>query len=105
MAILSNGRRCPNAALQGSPYCGLPQHQSLSRFETSQVAVLSPLSEPEVAVLADPDADEGKVVERQPAAEAEAEAAAEERPPRSRPAEESGRGGRRAAVPRIRGGR
>src|SRR6266436_6750289 len=32
MAILSNGRRCPNAALGGSTYCGLPQHQALARF-------------------------------------------------------------------------
>ena len=25
----SRGRRCPNAALPGSPFCGLPQHQAL----------------------------------------------------------------------------
>jgi N utilization substance protein A len=63
MAVLSNGRRCPNAALPGSTYCGLPQHQALARFETSQVAVLATVSETEVAILADPDADEGQVVE------------------------------------------
>jgi N utilization substance protein A len=63
MAVLSNGRRCPNAAIPGSTYCGLPQHQSLSRFETSQTAVLADLSEAEVAILADPDADEGQVEE------------------------------------------
>src|SRR6478736_1326160 len=28
-AILSNGRRCPNAALPGSKFCGLPAHQEL----------------------------------------------------------------------------
>ncbi len=28
-AILANGRRCPNAALPGSRYCGLPAHQEL----------------------------------------------------------------------------
>ncbi len=28
-AILANGRRCPNAALPGSRYCGLPAHQAL----------------------------------------------------------------------------
>src|ERR671937_841741 len=33
MAVLSNGRRCPNAALSGSTYCGLPQHQALARFD------------------------------------------------------------------------
>src|SRR4029079_183635 len=63
LAVLSNGRRCPNAAIPGSTYCGLPQHQALSRFETSQVAILSPLSEAEVEILADPDAEEGQVEE------------------------------------------
>ena len=29
-AILATGRRCPNAALPGSRYCGLPQHQALA---------------------------------------------------------------------------
>ena len=28
-AILTSGRRCPNAALPGSRYCGLPVHQAL----------------------------------------------------------------------------
>ena len=28
-AILTSGRRCPNAALPGSRYCGLPAHQEL----------------------------------------------------------------------------
>src|SRR3954466_103173 len=28
-AILANGKRCPNAALPGSRYCGLPAHQAL----------------------------------------------------------------------------
>ena len=31
-AVLSAGRRCPNAALAGSRYCGLPQHQALARL-------------------------------------------------------------------------
>jgi N utilization substance protein A len=63
LAVLSNGRRCPNAAVPGSTYCGLPSHQALARFETSQVAVLADASETEVAILADPDADEGQVAE------------------------------------------
>jgi transcription termination/antitermination protein NusA len=89
MAILSNGRRCPNAAIPGSTYCGLPQHQALSRFETSQVAVLSGLADAEVATLADPDADESQVAalvekamsefeEHGPADAAEAEGEADE---------------------------
>ena len=28
-AVLSNGKRCPNAALPGSRYCGVPAHQAL----------------------------------------------------------------------------
>jgi N utilization substance protein A len=91
MAILSNGRRCPNAAIPASTYCGLPQHQALSRFETSQVAVLSSLTDAEVATLADPDADEASVsalVERatsefsegEPEDVAESEAPVEESP-------------------------
>jgi transcription termination/antitermination protein NusA len=61
MAIMTTGRRCPNAALQGSQYCGLPQHQALVRFGTNQVAVLTPLSDEEVATLANSDADEAAV--------------------------------------------
>jgi N utilization substance protein A len=63
MAVLSNGRRCPNAAVPASTYCGLPSHQALTRFETSQVAVLANVAEAELAILADPDADEGQVGE------------------------------------------
>jgi N utilization substance protein A len=29
-AILSNGKRCPNAALPGTRYCGVPAHQALA---------------------------------------------------------------------------
>jgi len=29
-AVLSNGKRCPNEALPGSRYCGLPAHQALA---------------------------------------------------------------------------
>ncbi|HEY5977715.1 MAG TPA: transcription termination/antitermination protein NusA, partial [Solirubrobacterales bacterium] len=91
MAVLSNGRRCPNAALPGSTYCGLPGHQALSRFETSQVAILAGVSEAEIAILADPDGEEGQVAEivdrasanfvepsEEEVAEAEEEAAVEE---------------------------
>jgi N utilization substance protein A len=54
-AISVRGRRCPNAALPGSPFCGLAMHQALSRFTTSQVAILEPLSDEEIGDLADPD--------------------------------------------------
>src|SRR5881398_1312112 len=32
-AILSNGKRCPNAALPGSRFCGVPAHQELAARE------------------------------------------------------------------------
>jgi transcription termination/antitermination protein NusA len=80
-AVLSAGRRCPNAALQGSRYCGLPQHQALARFETNQVTVLASLGEDEVVTLADAGADGDAVTEivgRAEAAFAEQGAAAEQ---------------------------
>jgi transcription termination/antitermination protein NusA len=92
-AILSAGRRCPNASLTGSRYCGLPQHQALARFDTHQVTVLAGLDESDIGVLANsssPEADVAAVVakalasapaeEPEPAAE-EPEAAAEEPEP------------------------
>jgi transcription termination/antitermination protein NusA len=97
-AVLSAGRRCPNAALPGSRYCGLPQHQALSRFGTNQVTVLSALNDDEIALLANPDADQGEItvlVQRAEQAhgggepedaEPEAEAKAE---PEEAPAEEA----------------
>ncbi len=71
LAVLSNGRRCPNAAIAESHYCGLPQHQALSRFETNQITVLAPLAEAEIAILADPAGDEGQVGELVTRAESE----------------------------------
>ena len=41
-AILSNGKRCPNAALPGSRYCGLPAHQALEGKDTDQVEEAEP---------------------------------------------------------------
>jgi N utilization substance protein A len=81
MAVLTTGRRCPNAGLEGSPYCGLPSHQALARFDTSQVAVLSPLTDIEIETLVKPDADDSEVsaiVERAESQFDEAEAAAAE---------------------------
>ena len=74
-AVLSNGRRCPNAAVGESSYCGLPTHQALARFSTNQIAVLAPLEEAEIAILADSGADEGQVREIVERAEAEFEEA------------------------------
>jgi N utilization substance protein A len=40
-AILANGRRCPNAALPGSRYCGLETHQALAEIDSDEVAALT----------------------------------------------------------------
>jgi N utilization substance protein A len=40
-AILSNGRRCPNAALPGSRYCGIEAHQALADIDSDRVVDLA----------------------------------------------------------------
>src|SRR6184192_4366540 len=53
-AILSNGKRCPNAALPGSKYCGVPAHQELALHETDEEdnAIVAE-AEPELEALSD----------------------------------------------------
>src|SRR2546430_1181190 len=45
-AIMSTGKRCPNAALPGSRYCGLPAHQALEGKDTDEVEAPSPSPPP-----------------------------------------------------------
>jgi N utilization substance protein A len=52
--VLSNGKRCPNAALPGSRYCGVPAHQELALHEPDGEA--NPIvvaDEPELEELAE----------------------------------------------------
>jgi N utilization substance protein A len=37
-AVLSNGKRCPNGALTGSRFCGVPAHRELARAEGESAA-------------------------------------------------------------------
>jgi N utilization substance protein A len=60
-AILSNGKRCPNAALPGSRYCGVPAHQELALHDdgSGEEPVVQE-AEPELEARADelpPDAE------------------------------------------------
>ena len=61
-AVLSSGKRCPNAALPGSRYCGVPAHQELAlrpEVEDDEEPVVAE-SEPELeaaAELAEPEAE------------------------------------------------
>jgi N utilization substance protein A len=53
-AVLSNGKRCPNASLPGSKYCGVPAHQELALKEPNDED--NPIvqeSEPELEALSD----------------------------------------------------
>jgi N utilization substance protein A len=53
-AILSNGKRCPNASLPGSKYCGVPAHQELALHEPDdEVNPIVQESEPELEALSD----------------------------------------------------
>jgi N utilization substance protein A len=65
-AILGSGRRCPNGALPGSRFCGLPQHQALKRLGTPYVTVLATATDEEVEQLASdaPDDAVRPLVER-----------------------------------------
>ncbi len=40
-AIMTTGKRCPNASLPGSRYCGLPVHQALEGTGTDEVAAVA----------------------------------------------------------------
>src|SRR5213079_3044562 len=58
-AILTSGRRCPNASLPGSRYCGLPAHQALEGTGTDHVGG-EPVDE-EVTLEAEAEAAEVEV--------------------------------------------
>jgi transcription termination/antitermination protein NusA len=97
-AILGNGRRCPNAALPGSRFCGLESHQALEGTGTVYVAgeppaqVVADNGEVEEAVaeealaegVSSPEANDG-LVEEAVAEEAVAEEALEPAPEAAEP--------------------
>jgi len=59
-AVLANGKRCPNEALPGSRYCGLPAHQELALHDTDDVEPIETEDEPALEIrsdLAEPDAE------------------------------------------------
>src|SRR5438067_8457908 len=88
-AILSNGKRCPNAALPGSRYCGVPAHQELAKTDSEpDVEPIVAESEPDLEARADdlpPEAEAIGPVPEEPgveplADEAPADAAASHGP-------------------------
>jgi len=79
-AILSNGKRCPNAALSGSKYCGVPAHQALAGKEPVEAAPAIEAEAPVTGETAEPEETETVVAVLDPeeqAVESEPEAAAE----------------------------
>jgi N utilization substance protein A len=69
-AILSNGKRCPNASIPGSRYCGLPAHQALTDTDNDYVTGEPPAEqEIEEPVEDEPAADQPAAEE--PVADAE----------------------------------
>ncbi|HEY7003761.1 MAG TPA: transcription termination factor NusA [Gaiellaceae bacterium] len=98
VALLSTGKRCPNTALPGSHYCGIPAHREIAEREAAGEDVSAEIVQPaqpdaeepeaeaveatddieEPAAQADPTAEAGPVAEEaSEPVEADAQAAAE----------------------------
>src|ERR671933_1985281 len=56
VALLSNGKRCPNTALPGSKYCGIPAHREIAEREAAGEDVSAEIVQP-----AQPESDEEPV--------------------------------------------
>ena len=85
-AVLANGKRCPNAALPGSRFCGVPAHQALEGTGSDYVGGAPPPeaeeAEAEIAEVAEVD-----VELEEPAVAPEAEVAEPEEVPAGIPVE------------------
>jgi transcription termination/antitermination protein NusA len=71
-AILSNGKRCPNASLPGSRFCGVPAHQALQGTGSDRVGGPLPEDEAELELDADVDVDAALAAADEPAEDEEA---------------------------------
>jgi N utilization substance protein A len=87
IAILANGKRCPNAAIPGSRFCGIAAHRELAEreaageeLEASQVVggVSDEEEAPAEEVAGEEAVAEAEAQETQPVAEAELEPQVEE---------------------------
>jgi N utilization substance protein A len=58
VAILSNGKRCPNAALPGSRFCGIPAHQELAKREAAGEDLGDQIVQPGAAEDEEPEGDD-----------------------------------------------
>jgi N utilization substance protein A len=73
-AILANGKRCPNAALPGTRFCGVPAHQELAKIEaatgTYAEGTVQPQPETEEAAEAEAEGEGEEVAAEEQVAEA-----------------------------------
>jgi N utilization substance protein A len=78
-AILSNGRRCPNASLPNSRYCGLETHQALANIDSDNIGDLAVTGSeaPAAAPLETPATEAEMLAVAEEPTEAGAEAAEE----------------------------
>jgi transcription termination/antitermination protein NusA len=68
-AILTNGKRCPNAALPGTRYCGVPGHKELASRAPEEAPVVA--AEDAVEVATEEEAEQLEPVARVDAAQPE----------------------------------
>jgi N utilization substance protein A len=87
-AILANGKRCPNAALPGSRFCGVPAHQSLEGTGSDYVAGPPAEAEDEVEVVTEESEAEAIEPDSEEPVALEAEIAEPEEVPAGIPVEQ-----------------
>jgi N utilization substance protein A len=91
-AILANGKRCPNAALPGSRFCGVPAHQALEGTGSDYVAgppAEAEEAEPEEAPVEEVEAEFEVADSEGPTVAPEAEVAEPEEVPAGIPVEQT----------------
>jgi transcription termination/antitermination protein NusA len=87
-AILANGKRCPNAALPGSRFCGVPAHQALEGTGSDYVAG-PPAAEAEEPEVEEVEAEVEVADSEEPPVAPEAEVAEPEEVPAGIPVEQT----------------
>src|SRR3954449_11783235 len=80
-AILSNGKRCPNEALPGSRYCGLPAHQELALHDTDDTELIVAEADPALEAAADEAPPEAESLGAESLADVPTEAALDSEAP------------------------
>jgi transcription termination/antitermination protein NusA len=66
-AILSTGKRCPNTALPGSKYCGIPAHREIAEREARGEDVSAQVVQPTAAEEEEPAAEQEATASEEPA--------------------------------------